>query len=145
MRIQQNIKSNLTRDKNLRVQADQQSQFQDVMQHSQGRQHQESMSKLVKQVREKGALLVEERTVKRLSEYRKIVKIMLQEVVNNGLKLSQTQGSWRKRKTKSYQIVEQIDRELIELTDDLLQEEEARLKLLAIVGEIEGLMVHFYS
>lgn len=105
----------------------------------------EKMMRLIGDIEEQGKILAESRTVEDLRRYKKLVKEFLAEAVNNGLKLEQQRGFNRRGRTKVYKIVKEVDSKLIELTDLVLDQEKKGLDILALVGEIKGLLLNIYT
>lgn len=145
MRIQSNIKSNVTHEPSTRVEQDNKTPFKEVMFRSKGDMHRQTLSNLMDQLKDKGNQLVEKRTAQNLTDYKKLVQKLLQEVVQNGLQLSERQSDPRQWKSKTYKIIEQVDVKLIELTEEVLGSEQNRLNILALVGEIKGMLMNIYT
>jgi uncharacterized protein YaaR (DUF327 family) len=46
---------------------------------------------------------------------------------------------------KTHQLIEKIDKKLVEMTDQMLQQEQEPLSLLDMTGEIKGMIIHLYG
>ncbi|GMN99915.1 YaaR family protein [Parageobacillus thermoglucosidasius] len=105
----------------------------------------ERVQQQVQQIEEQGKKLAESRTIEDLKKYKRLVKQFLDDAVKNGLQLEEQRGFSRGGRTRIYKIVKEVDRKLIELTNQVLQKEEKGLDILHIVGEIQGLIINIYT
>lgn len=120
--------------------------FQEIMQ--KGRENREAYSRLEKlltKIEEQGKTLAETRTVEELRKYKQMVKEFMDDAVKLGLSLEEHKGFNRRGRTKVYKIVREVDRKLLDLTDAVLNEQKRSLDILAMVGEIKGLLVNLYA
>ncbi|WP_027409280.1 YaaR family protein [Anoxybacteroides tepidamans] len=105
----------------------------------------ERFQELVKQIEDQGKVLAESRSVEDLRKYKKLVKTLLDDAVQNGMKLTEQRGfSWNGRQ-RLYKIVKEVDRKLIDLTNQILQKEQDGINLLSTIGEIQGLIINIYT
>ncbi|WP_143414937.1 YaaR family protein [Geobacillus sp. E263] len=105
----------------------------------------ERFQQLAKEIEEQGKVLAESRSVEELRKYKKLVKTLLDDVVKNGLQLSEQHGfNWSGR-SRLYKIVKEVDRKLIDLTNAVLQKEKQGIDLLSTIGEIQGLIINIYT
>jgi uncharacterized protein len=105
----------------------------------------ERMQQQVQQIEEQGKKLAESRTIEDLKKYKRLVKQFLDDAVKNGLQLEEQRGFSRGGRARIYKIVKEVDRKLIELTNNVLQKEQKGLDILHIVGEIQGLIINIYT
>jgi uncharacterized protein len=105
----------------------------------------ERVQQQVKQIEEQGKKLAESRTIEDLKKYKRLVKQFLDDAVKNGLRLEEQRGFSRGGRARIYKIVKEVDRKLIELTNNVLQKEQKGLDILRIVGEIQGLIINIYT
>jgi uncharacterized protein len=105
----------------------------------------ERLQQQVQQIEEQGKKLAESRTVEDLKKYKRLVKQFLDDAVQNGLQLEEQRGFSRGGRARIYKIVKEVDRKLIELTNEVLQKEQKRLDILRLVGEIQGLIINIYT
>lgn len=115
--------------------------FSSIMSQSQSKLQLES---LLSRLENKGRVLVNQRTLENLRDYKKMVKEFIGETVNGGLQLSEKQSYYPNGNMKSHQIVEVIDQKLLELQDEVINNEEKGLEALRLVGEIKGLLINLY-
>jgi uncharacterized protein len=105
----------------------------------------ERFQQLAKEIEEQGKILAESRSVEDLRKYKKLVKKLLDDVVKNGLQLSEQHGfNWSGR-SRLYKIVKEVDKRLIDLTNAVLQKEKHGIDLLSTIGEIQGLIINIYT
>ena len=103
------------------------------------------MTKMMQDIEDQGKILSTSQTVEDLKKYKKLVKEFLDDAVNNGLKLEEQRGFNRRGRTKVYKIVKEVDSKLINLTNAVLDKEKNGLKILNMVGEIQGLIINMYT
>lgn len=115
--------------------------FASMMSQSQSKLQLES---LLSRLENQGKVLVNQRTLENLRDYKKMVKEFIGETVKGGLQLSEKQSYHSNGNMKSHQIVEKIDQKLLELQDEVINNEEKGLEALRLVGEIKGLLINLY-
>jgi uncharacterized protein YaaR (DUF327 family) len=105
----------------------------------------ERFQQLAKEIEEQGKILAESRSVEDLRKYKKLVKQLLDDVVKNGLQLSEQRGfNWSGR-SRLYKIVKEVDKKLMDITNAVLQREKEGIDLLSTIGEIQGLIINIYT
>ena len=105
----------------------------------------ERVQQQIQQIEEQGKKLAESRTIEDLKKYKRLVKQFLDDAVKNGLQLEEQRGFSRGGRARIYKIVKEVDRKLIELTNEVLQKEQKGLEILRLVGEIQGLIINIYT
>lgn len=119
--------------------------FAEVMEKKQEDFIYERFQQLFQQIEEQGKALAESRSIEDLRKYKKLVKTLLDDAVQNGLQLSEQRGfSWNGRQ-RLYKIVKEVDRKLLDLTNQILRNEREGLDLLGTIGEIQGLIINIYT
>ncbi|MFK3937727.1 YaaR family protein [Alkalihalobacillus sp. NPDC078783] len=119
--------------------------FSEVMNKQRTDKAVEQLTKLMHKVEEQGKVLAETRTIDELHTYKKLVKEFMDDAVKHGLSLEERRGFNRRGRTKIYKLVEEVDRKLIDLTNDVLDKQKSSLDILSKVGEIKGLLVNIYA
>ncbi|MDQ0339893.1 uncharacterized protein YaaR (DUF327 family) [Caldalkalibacillus uzonensis] len=122
-----------------------QTSFNQVMHNMQVRLQREALAGLLQKIEAAGEQLVKRRTLAHLFQYKRLVKQFIEEATQRGLKWTEREGSYAHGRFKVYHLIEQVDEHLLQLTDELLATEEGHLQLLALVGEIKGLLVELYG
>lgn len=144
MRIE-NQQVNITLEKNRQdLPAKPRTAFTQVFQAAQHQVRSETLASLMEEIEEVGERLTEERTLKFLGRYKRLVKQFLEEAVQNGLAWT-SQESRAHGRFKMHHLIKTIDERLMEMTAQLLEDEEGHLRLLALVGEIKGLLIELYA
>lgn len=105
----------------------------------------EQLDEMLDDIRKKGKELSEKRDVEILIAYKEMVKSFIEEAVTFGLKVVERRGHGRAGRSKIMRMVSMIDEKMINLTEDLLKQEQSSLKLLTKIGEIEGLLLNLYA
>lgn len=76
-----------------------------------------------------------------LVEYKKLVKDFLDVAVNNSHVFYKENSLDRRGRHRVYSLVKQVDKELDELTNDFLDIEKNRMRILKRLGDIKGLLL----
>ena len=105
----------------------------------------ERLSKKMKEIEAQGVKLADTRSVENLRKYKKMVKDFLDDAVKNGLELKEQRGFNQRGSTKVYKLVKEVDKKLIDLTNQVLDKEKKGLDVLNLVGEIKGMLLNIYT
>ncbi|PZE19182.1 YaaR family protein [Paenibacillus xerothermodurans] len=117
--------------------------FLDMMQQQDERASQEQLQRVLQQIHMQGDRLARSMTVRELHQYKLLVKQFLEETARRGIQLRDTRGWDRRGRSKRYKLLEEIDRELLSMADDMLETEQGRIELLQKVGDIRGMLINF--
>jgi uncharacterized protein len=104
-----------------------------------------ALNKKMEDIENQGSKLVESKTIENLRKYKKLVKDFLNDAVKNGLDLQEQRGFNYRGSAKTYKLVKEVDKKLIDLTNVVLDKENDGLNLLGIVGEIKGMLINIYT
>ena len=102
------------------------------------------LDSLMSRVDAQGQRLAKQRTLENLIEYKNAVKQFIGESMSHGMQLSDKQSFHPHGGMKTHQLVEVIDKKLIELQDEVLNNEKDGIDTLRAVGEIKGLLINLY-
>lgn len=119
--------------------------FNEIMAVTEENREQSRLDEMLEEIREKGKELSEKKEVEILVAYKEMVKSFVEEAVNFGLKVVERRGHGRTGRSKIMRLVSMIDEKMIDMTETLLKEENASIKLLSKIGEIEGLLLNIYA
>ncbi|HZG59669.1 MAG TPA: YaaR family protein [Anoxybacillus sp.] len=145
MEIQKITKTNMTNVSRKEATASASVSFAEVVAKRNEELVLERFQQLAKEIEEQGKILAESRSVEDLRKYKKLVKKLLDDVVKNGLQLSEQRGfNWSGR-SRLYKIVKEVDKKLIDVTNAVLQREKEGIDLLSTIGEIQGLIINIYT
>ncbi|TBL69000.1 YaaR family protein [Paenibacillus thalictri] len=117
--------------------------FSDMMQHHDEKASQEQLQKMLQQIQTQADRLSKSMTVRELRQYKMLVKQFLEETVRRGVHLKETRGWDRRGRGKRYKILDEIDKELLGLADDMLESEQGRIDILYKIGEIRGMLINY--
>lgn len=132
----------IVRNENTASQHLQQKSFSDTMRQQDDRSSQEQLQRILEQIHQQTERLNRSMTVRELRQYKLLVKQYLEETARRGIRLRETRGWDRRGRAKRYKLLEEIDRELLGLAEDLLDSEQGRIELLRKVGEIRGMLIN---
>lgn len=120
-------------------------QFQSVMDHEKRELTYDRLTKKVKEIEDQGKKLAENQTVDNLRQYKKMVRDFLKDVVENGLELNEDFGFNHRGSARTYKIVKEVDKKLVDLTNEVLEKEKSGLNIAGLVGEIKGMLINIYT
>lgn len=120
-------------------------QFQSVMEKKQYETTYDRLEKKYAEIADQGEKLVENQTIENLRKYKKMVKDFLQDAVSNGLELAQKFSFNHRGSSNMYRLVKEVDKRLIDLTNEVLEKEKNGLAITNLVGEIKGMLINIYA
>jgi uncharacterized protein YaaR (DUF327 family) len=118
--------------------------FANLIRKSQSRLQHDSLNQLMDRVDTQGQKLAKQRTLENLRDYKHLVKQFIGESLSYGLQLSEKQSFNPNGGMKSHQLIEVIDKKLIEIHDEVINNEKEGIDILQHVGEIKGLLINLY-
>jgi uncharacterized protein YaaR (DUF327 family) len=118
--------------------------FQKIMSSYSKELTQDRLHQLLQKIDQQGTQLSEKPTFNELRKYKDLVKEFMGEVTKNGMGLYQTESWDPYGGNKTLKTVQVLDRKLMELTDHVLNQQDAGLSLLERIGEIKGLLINLY-
>lgn len=118
--------------------------FSDMMQQQQERATEEQLKRRLEEIRLQGERLAKSMTVRELRAYKTMIRSFLEETARRGVHLKETRGWDRRGRGKRYRILEDIDKHLLAMADDMLEREEGQVDLLQRIGEIQGLLINVF-
>lgn len=118
--------------------------FSDMMSQQEERATEEQLKRMLERIDRQAERLAKSMTVRELRQYKLMVKQFLEETARRGIRLKETKGWDRRGRAKRFKLLEEIDRHLVQMADDLLEHEQGRLEILAKIGEIKGLLINYF-
>lgn len=106
---------------------------------------QDHLHQLLQDIDQQGLQLSEKPTLNELHKYKNLVKQFMGEVTKNGMGLYQTESWDMYGGNKTLKTIQVLDRKLMELTDHVINQQNAGLSILERIGEIKGLLINLYS
>lgn len=144
MRIDQDVRSKVERKPMQHKQSGKQD-FDAIVRTKSDFLKKNDLQQMVRDITEQGKKVVRFRSFRDLARFKRKIQEFLEEAVFDGLSVKQTHNFNPTNFSHRLITVEKIDEKLVELTEDLLDQESKAVDLLAIIGEIEGLLVNLYT
>lgn len=119
--------------------------FEEIMAVTEDKQETDRLDTMLDDISKKGRELAEKRDVEILLAYKEMVSQFIEEAVNHGLKVVEKRGFGRAGRSKIMRVVSQIDENLIELTEEMIKNEQSSIRLLTKIGAIQGLLLNLYA
>ncbi|EKN64733.1 hypothetical protein BABA_22633 [Neobacillus bataviensis LMG 21833] len=119
--------------------------FQHILTEKQTGVAKEHLGTLIEGITKQGERLARSRSLKDLHEYKRLIKSFLQEVVKNGLSLEETTSfSYSSSRERKLKVIKEIDTKLLELSQEMVKQEDQNIRLLDKMGEIKGMLIDLY-
>jgi len=144
MRVHQDMQSKVER-KPFHQKKSSKQNFDEIVRAKSAALKKSDLQQMVRNIMEQGEKVIRFRSLRDLARFKRMIKRFLEETVYDGLSVKETHNFNPTNFSHRLITVEEIDEKLIELTDDLLDQEVKAVNLLAIIGEIEGLLVNLYT
>ncbi|MEH7383989.1 YaaR family protein [Bacillus sp. JJ1521] len=105
----------------------------------------EQLTKLLSQIDMAGERLSRSQTFQDLASYKSLVKRFIHEAVEYGMEVKESR-SWNfNGQGRTHKLVDQIDKELLDLTEEMVDQEKGSIDILGKVGLIKGLLINLYT
>lgn len=146
MKINQDMRLNLDKGRHEQKQQNVVGiKFNDYVQKQDQKMQVTQLQQLMGDIDQAGDRLARSRTFKDLAKFKALVKRFVKETVDFGMELKQSH-SWNQfGQGRSLKIVDTIDDKLVELTDNVMKQEETSIDILGKIGEIKGLLINLYT
>lgn len=115
------------------------SEFREILSSSSIKITYDQLQSYLVKIDEAGERLRKSRSFQDLARYKQLVKQLIQTAVDSGLALEKHPSQ-----NRLFLLVETINGKLMELTDEVLYKERDNLRILALIGEIKGLLINLY-
>lgn len=119
--------------------------FKDVLNESQTANVEERIANLLQDMEEQGQKLARSLNIKDLLIFKKKVRDFIDEAVHGMLRFSKESVMDRRGRHKIYALVKKINHELEGLTDQMMEEQKDRIKILEKIDSVKGLLVDLYT
>lgn len=144
MRIEQEVRSKVERKPMQQKQSSKQN-FNEIVRIKSDSMKKSDLQKMVRDITEQGEKVVRFRSFRDLARFKRMIQEFLDEAVFDGMSVKETRNFNSTNFSHRLITVEKIDEKLVDLTEDLLDKESKAVDLLAVIGEIEGLLVNLYT
>ncbi|HOA96287.1 YaaR family protein [Acetivibrio saccincola] len=104
----------------------------------------EKIKHLVNKIEEQGEKLSKKIDLRELKIYKRLIADFLDEVVSNSHKFTKDSTLDRRGRYKVYATVKKINKELDELTQEVLKEEKDNIAVLKKIEDIRGLVLDLF-
>lgn len=131
--------------KQLRTSTEDNQSFNKMIQSQTIKLKQQEIKHLMQEISIQGDKLDRSRSVRDLVIFKRLIKDFLEETVYNGLQLQTSHSFSFTGESRKLSIVKEVDEKLIELTEEIMNQEEKTVDLLGVIGEIKGLLVNLYT
>lgn len=131
--------------KDIKIQGQGNINFQELIKIQNEKIQSGNLHALLTEIEKAGERLAKSRNFRDLTKYKNLIQNFIKEAVHIGIGLKKSNTWDREGRSRILQIIEQIDKKMVELTDEILTKETENLKILSIIGEIKGLIVNLYT
>ena len=145
MKINQNMRAGLGLNQAAQQRNQLNTRFGDMVVKQGGKMQSEQLTRLLGDISAAGDRVARSRNLRELTRFKMLVKRFLQEAVDYGFDLKQSQTWNRFGEGRRLKVVETVDKKLVELAEDLLNDEKETIDLLDKIGEIKGLLINLYT
>jgi len=121
------------------------TKFSAIVQKQDEKLQMDQLNKLLSEIESAGEKLAKSRTFKDLAKYKTLVKRFVRETVDFGMNLKQSHTWNQFGEGRKLNIIETIDKQLVDLTNDYIQKEKPAIDILGKIGEIKGLLINLYT
>ncbi|MEC0697614.1 YaaR family protein [Bacillus atrophaeus] len=105
----------------------------------------DQLTRLLSDIEAFGKRLTKSRNFKDLARFKGLVKRFVKEAVDNGLSHETARSFDLYGNSRKLGIVKEIDEKLIQLTEEMMNQEQPAINLLERIGEIKGLLINLYT
>ncbi|ARW05110.1 YaaR family protein [Bacillus atrophaeus] len=105
----------------------------------------DQLTRLLSDIEAFGKRLTKSRNFKDLARFKGLVKRFVKEAVDNGLSYETARSFDLYGNSRKLGIVKEIDEKLIQLTEEMMNQEQPAIDLLERIGEIKGLLINLYT
>jgi len=103
------------------------------------------LNSLMEEITMQGKKLGKRRDIKDMKAYRGLLKDFMNEIINNTHSFSRENFLDRKGRHRVYGIIRLVDKNLDDLAQELMKDEADHIKILKMIGEIEGLLLDIFT
>ena len=103
--------------------------------------YQAYINELVDSITEQGKRMAQKADLREFHKYREMIKRLLDETISNGFSFHKFRKFDIRGRNKTFALIQRINSELEEMTNQLLQDETEHIALLRSVDDIRGMLV----
>lgn len=142
MKVQQDMRNQLdTTRKNKHKASTEKQSFHHLVQSQARMLEEQNIQQKMDDISRQGDRLARFHTFRELATFKRLVKAFMQEMVKGGLDLQLSHSFQLEGGNRKLILVKEVDEKLVELTDEMMRQEQKTVDLLGVIGEIKGLLV----
>ena len=97
------------------------------------------------QIDEQGKKISKKKDIRDMRRYRELIKELLNEVIYRSHEFSRENFLDRRGRHRVYGIIRLVDKNLDELAEELMKDEQDNISILSKIGEIQGLLLDIFT
>ncbi|MFQ9194798.1 MAG: YaaR family protein [Candidatus Gastranaerophilaceae bacterium] len=106
---------------------------------------QQKIGGLMSQIDEQGKKISKKKDIRDMRRYRELIKELLNEVIYRSHEFSRENFLDRRGRHRVYGIIRLVDKNLDELAEELMKDEQDNISILSKIGEIQGLLLDIFT
>lgn len=106
---------------------------------------QNALKSMMEEITMQGEKISKKRDIRDMKKYRSLVKGFLNEVVTRSHSFERENFLDRKGRHRVYGIIRLVDSRMDELAQELVKDEKDNIRILSMVGEIQGLLLDIFT
>ena len=106
---------------------------------------QKKIGGLMSQIDEQGKKISKKKDIRDMRRYRELIKELLNEVIYRSHEFSRENFLDRRGRHRVYGIIRLVDKNLDELAEELMKDEQDNISILSKIGEIQGLLLDIFT
>ena len=106
---------------------------------------QQKIGGLMSQIDEQGKKISKKKDIRDMRRYRELIKELLNEVIYRSHEFSRENFLDRRGRHRVYSIIRLVDKNLDELAEELMKDEQDNISILSKIGEIQGLLLDIFT
>lgn len=117
--------------------------FSSQFQFEDNRKRKQSLKKLLSKINKKGRQIIQTNSIKAVQEYKSMIREYLSLILQTGYKIKKIQSPWNGM--NSMTIIKILDRELEELSQLVLKEQQGTIAIINKIDCISGILLDAYQ
>ena len=106
---------------------------------------QNALKSMMEEITMQGDKISKKRDIRDMKKYRSLIKGFLNEVVTRSHSFERENFLDRKGRHRVYGIIRLVDTRMDELAQELVKDEKDNIKILSMVGDIQGLLLDIFT
>lgn len=106
---------------------------------------QNTLKTMMQEITMQGDKISKKRDIRDMKKYRSLIKGFMNEVVSRSHTFERENFLDRKGRHRVYGIIKLVDQRMDELAQELVKDEKDNIKILGMVGDIQGLLLDIFT